>query len=76
MDRQVRMVAGSTILAGLAAGLAWPEARWLSAAMAAGLFYSAVSNTCAMANLLGKLPYNRRIAAGYDLGAVLSALQK
>lgn len=75
MDRQVRLVAGSTVLAGLAAGLAWPRARWLSAGMAAGLVYSAVSNTCAMATLLGQLPYNRRGAEAYDLDSVLTALQ-
>lgn len=76
MDRQVRMVAGSAILAGLAGGLARPRARWLSVGIAGGLVFSAVTNTCAMASLLGKLPYNRRSAAGYDLDAVLSALQK
>lgn len=76
MDRQVRLAAGSLVLAGLAAGLARPGARWLSAAVAGGLVYSAVSNTCAMAAVLGKLPCNRRSAAGYDLDAELAALQK
>jgi len=76
MDRQVRLAAGSLVLAGLAAGLGRPAARWLSAAVAGGLVFSAVSNTCAMAAVLGKLPYNRRSAAGYDLDAELAALQQ
>lgn len=76
MDRQVRMVAGSTVLAGLALGLVRPRARWLSAGIAGGLVYSALTNTCAMASLLGRLPYNRRGAAGYDLDAALSVLRK
>jgi hypothetical protein len=41
-----------------------------------GLVYSAVSNTCAMAAVLGKLPCNRRSAVGYDLDAELAALHK
>jgi rhodanese-related sulfurtransferase len=76
MDRQVRLAAGSLVLAGLTAGIGVPGARWLSAAVAGGLVYSAVSNTCPMAAVLGKLPGNRRIAAGYDLDAELAALQK
>lgn len=75
MDRQVRLVAGSLILAGIVAGLARPYARWISAGVASGLVYSALSNTCAMASLLGRLPYNQR-GGEYDLDAVLSALGK
>lgn len=75
MDRQVRLVAGSLVLTGLVAGLAKPQARWLSAGVAGGLVYSALSNTCAMAAVLGKLPYNQR-GGEYDLNAVLTALGK
>ncbi|MEU4878385.1 rhodanese-like domain-containing protein [Streptomyces sp. NPDC021608] len=67
MDRQVRLTAGSIILLGLILGaLAHPAFELLSAAAAAGLVYSALSNTCAMASLLGKLPYNRTDRAALD----------
>jgi rhodanese-related sulfurtransferase len=59
MDRQVRLVAGSVVLASTLAGLALPKARFVAGAIGAGLTYSALSNSCAMAALLGKLPYNR-----------------
>ncbi|MER5884517.1 rhodanese-like domain-containing protein [Streptomyces sp. NPDC001941] len=59
MDRQVRLTAGALVLAGLAIGGRAPRGRLLSAAVASGLVYSALSNTCAMATALGKLPFNR-----------------
>ncbi|MGI9602667.1 MAG: rhodanese-like domain-containing protein [Acidimicrobiales bacterium] len=72
MDRQVRLVAGSLVLAGVAASLAVPRSKWLAGMVGAGLTYSAVSNTCAMANVLGKLPYNR--TPGCDIDAVVAEL--
>ncbi|WP_030269140.1 rhodanese-like domain-containing protein [Streptomyces sp. NRRL B-24484] len=72
MDRQVRMAAGSLVLAGLAAGLAAPKARWVAAAVAGGLTFSAVTDTCAMAAVLSKLPHNRPRPA--DLSAARTAL--
>lgn len=59
MDRQVRMVAGSIVLTSILASLAAPKARFLAGAVGAGLTYSALSNSCVMASMLGKLPYNR-----------------
>ncbi|WP_442816691.1 rhodanese-like domain-containing protein [Streptomyces sp. NBC_01304] len=59
MDRQVRFTAGSLVLLGLAAGLLTPWALLLSAGVASGLIYSGLSNTCGMAAMLGKLPFNR-----------------
>jgi len=41
--------------------------------VAAGLTFSAVSNTCAMGNALGRLPYNR--GAGCDIEGVLADMQ-
>ncbi len=73
MDRQVRFVAGSLVLAGLIAGLAAPKAKLLSAGVASGLVYSAVSNTCAMGDLLAKLPYNRTDKC--DIAGVLDELR-
>lgn len=59
MDRQVRLVAGGLALTGVLASLVVPQAKWLAGAIGAGLTFSAVSDTCAMAAVLGKLPYNQ-----------------
>lgn len=72
MERQVRLAAGSLVLAGLLAGRRLPEARLLSAGVAGGLVLSALTDTCGMARLLARLPWNRSTAAGLD--ATLAAL--
>ncbi|WP_316528561.1 rhodanese-like domain-containing protein [Kitasatospora brasiliensis] len=59
LDRQVRLVAGSLVIAGVLVDLALPGARWFSAAVGGGLAFSALSNTCAMGSMLSKLPFNR-----------------
>jgi rhodanese-related sulfurtransferase len=74
MDRQVRLVAGSISLVGIVASVVAPKAKWLAGGVAAGLTFSAVSNTCAMANALGKLPYNK--GRGCDVDAVLTEMRK
>ncbi|MFD4029578.1 rhodanese-like domain-containing protein [Streptomyces sp. NPDC058637] len=76
MERQVRLAAGSMVVAGLLTGRRFPAARWLSAGIGAGLVYSAVSNTCGMAAVLSKLPYNSSPRSGADLDATLEALQR
>jgi rhodanese-related sulfurtransferase len=73
MDRQVRLVAGSISLAGLLLSMFIPKAKWLAGGVATGLTFSAVSNTCAMGNALGKLPYNR--GRGCDIEGVLTGLR-
>ncbi|WP_377273687.1 rhodanese-like domain-containing protein [Peterkaempfera sp. SMS 1(5)a] len=75
MDRQVRLAAGTLVLIGLLGDLALPGLRWLSAGVGAGLVFSALTNTCAMGNMLGKLPYNRRAHQAFDLNAALNALR-
>ncbi|MEV5475335.1 rhodanese-like domain-containing protein [Streptomyces sp. NPDC052207] len=72
MERQVRLAAGSLILAGLLTGRRLPAARWLSAGVAGGLVFSAVTDTCGMARILAKLPQNQPKAT--DLDATLAAL--
>jgi len=72
MERQVRLAAGSLILAGLLTGRRLPAARWLSAGVAGGLVFSAVTDTCGMARILAKLPHNQPKAT--DLDATLAAL--
>ena len=59
MDRQVRLVAGALALVAVVSSLAVPWLKWGAALIGAGLTFSAVTNTCAMAGLLGRLPYNR-----------------
>jgi rhodanese-related sulfurtransferase len=72
MERQVRLTAGSLVVLGLAAGTRYRPARWLSAAIGAGLVYSAATNTCGMAAVLARLPYNQPRAT--DLEATLATL--
>jgi hypothetical protein len=69
MERQVRGAAGALVLAGLLASLKFRPAALVSMAVGGGLLFSAVSDTCAMAKVLGKLPYNQ--GAGCDVDAVL-----
>jgi rhodanese-related sulfurtransferase len=72
LERQVRLVAGSLVLAGIVASTVVPKAKWLSAAVGGGLTTAALTNTCAMGNLLSRLPYNRD--AGTDLPTVIAQL--
>ncbi len=72
LERQVRLVAGSIVLTGIAASLVRPKAKFLSGGIGAGLTFSALSNTCAMGNLLSRLPYNR--GASYDAEAALTRI--
>ncbi|MFJ9692450.1 rhodanese-like domain-containing protein [Kitasatospora sp. NPDC101183] len=74
MDRQVRLAAGSLVLAGLLADLALPGARWFSATIGAGLALSALTNTCAMGKALARLPHNRPRPGAPTLDDTLTAL--
>ena len=73
MDRQVRLVAGSLVLAGVLASVFVPKAKWLAGGVASGLVFSAVSNTCAMGDVLAKLPYNQTDKC--DIAGVLDDLR-
>lgn len=73
MDRQVRLVAGSLSLLGIVLSIFVPKSKWLAGGVAAGLTYSAVSNTCAMASVLAKLPYNK--SDNCDIEGVLKQLR-
>lgn len=60
MDRQVRMVAGSLVLTGfLGSKLVSPKLGYLAGAIGAGLTFSALTNSCAMASALQKMPWNQ-----------------
>lgn len=72
LERQVRLVAGSVVLSSVVGSVVVPRLKWLGAAIGAGLTYAAISNTCAMATALSKLPYNRDATS--DTATVLSRL--
>jgi rhodanese-related sulfurtransferase len=55
LERQVRIAAGTLVLAGLLI----PGALPLSYLVGAGLIFAGVTNSCAMGLLLAKLPWNR-----------------
>ncbi len=69
MERQVRGVAGALMLAGLIGSLKFRPLALLSAGVAGGLLYSALSDTCTLAKVLSKLPPNQ--GAGCDVSEVL-----
>lgn len=58
--RQVQIVAGSLVLAGIAASLVQPAMLWLSAFVGMGLVFAGVSGSCALGLLLSRLPWNRK----------------
>ena len=60
MERQVRLVAGSLVLAGvLASRVVHPQAVLLAGGIGAGLTASALTDTCTMGRILSALPYNQ-----------------
>jgi rhodanese-related sulfurtransferase len=72
LERQVRLVAGGLVLAGIVGSLAVPWLKYVSGAIGAGLTAAALTDTCAMGNLLSRLPYNRH--ADCDVDAVVAEL--
>ncbi|MEU9509373.1 rhodanese-like domain-containing protein [Micromonospora sp. NPDC048170] len=73
LERQVRLVAGSIVLASVLGSVFVPQLKWVAGFIGAGLTFAAVTNTCAMGMLLGKLPYNR--GASCDLDTVVGQLR-
>ncbi|MCC9194489.1 rhodanese-like domain-containing protein [Arthrobacter sp. zg-Y916] len=60
LERQVRVVAGSAVVLGLAGGrFVSPKLRMLAGGIGAGLTFSAAANSCAMGMVLAKMPWNR-----------------
>lgn len=74
LERQVRLVAGSIVLAGVLGSLLVPGLQWIAAFMGAGLTVAALTNTCAMGMLLAKLPYNRGDSC--DLDTIVGQLRE
>jgi rhodanese-related sulfurtransferase len=73
LERQVRGVAGAIVLASILASIKLPRARFVAGGVGSGLLFSALTNTCAMGVLLGKLPYNR--GPGCDLDCVIRDME-
>jgi rhodanese-related sulfurtransferase len=59
LERQVRLVAGSLVLAGVLASHWAPKSVLLAGGIGAGLTASALTDTCTMGRLLSALPHNR-----------------
>ncbi|MFI0796982.1 rhodanese-like domain-containing protein [Micromonospora rubida] len=72
LERQVRLVAGSIVLASVLGSVFVPQLKWVAGFIGAGLTFAAVTNTCAMGMLLGRLPYNR--GASCDLDTIVGQL--
>jgi hypothetical protein len=71
LERQVRFAAGTGVLLGV--GLAWMAHPWfiaLTAFIGAGLVFSTVTDTCGMALMLARMPWNQRPKGG--VGATCS----
>jgi rhodanese-related sulfurtransferase len=63
MMRQVQIVAGSLVFTGTVLGaFVSPAFLFLSGFVGAGLMFAGITDTCAMAMLLAKLPYNQKSA--------------
>jgi rhodanese-related sulfurtransferase len=73
LERQVRLVAGSIVLLSIIVSIWVPAARFVAGFVGAGLTFAAVTNTCAMAMVLTKLPYNR--GATCDVDAIVRQLE-
>jgi rhodanese-related sulfurtransferase len=73
LERQVRIVAGALVATGgLLAILVHPMLALLPVVVGSGLVFAGLTDTCAMAMLLAKLPYNR--PASCDVEAMVRAL--
>ncbi|CAN7165474.1 rhodanese-like domain-containing protein [Pseudarthrobacter oxydans] len=60
LERQVRLVAGSLVVLGLAGGkFVSPKIRTLAGVIGTGLTFSAATNTCAMGQAISAMPWNK-----------------
>ena len=60
MERQVRTTAGALVVATLVLGVTMSHYFLIfTALVGSGLVYTGVSNTCMMASLLGRMPWNK-----------------
>jgi rhodanese-related sulfurtransferase len=75
LERQVRIAAGALVATGaVLALLVNPLFALLPLFVGSGLVFAGVTDTCGLAMLLAKLPYNR--AASCDVEAMVAALKR
>lgn len=74
LERQIRLVAGSIVLASILASTIVPGLRWIAGLVGAGLVIAALTNTCLMGALLATLPYNTR-GPSCDIDAAIERLR-
>lgn len=74
LERQVRIAAGSLVLVGAVLG-AFVHPYWLalSAFVGAGLVFAGITDTCGMAMLLAKMPWNQVADSGPKAGSPTGA---
>lgn len=73
LERQVRLVAGSLVIVGLAGGkFISPKIRMLAGAIGTGLTFSAATNTCAMGQAISAMPWNKAAKEPTRESAILS----
>jgi rhodanese-related sulfurtransferase len=73
IERQVRLVAGAMVATATVASIWWQPARFVAGALGLGLVVAAATDTCAMGNVLARLPFNRR-SDGCDLPSLVATL--
>ncbi len=74
LERQVRLVAGGLVAGSVLASTVVPRAKFLAGGVGGGLVFAALSNTCMMGTMLGKLPYNR--GSRSEVEAAVTALTR
>ena len=73
LERQVRLVAGGIVASSVLASVRAPRLRYVAGAIGAGLVIAAVTDTCGLAMLLARLPWNR--SSGTDIDAAVARLR-
>ena len=74
VDRQVQLIAGTMVLAGVALGaFVDPWFLLLAGFFGAGLAFAGVTGTCGLARVLLRMPWNRLPAMPNEGGAVCAA---
>ena len=66
LERQVRLVAGGIVASSVLASVRAPRLRFVAGAVGLGLVTAAVTDTCGLAMLLARLPWNRSSATDID----------
>lgn len=73
LERQVRLVAGGLVAAGVLGSVKVPALKWVAGAIGAGLTGAALTNTCALGMALARMPWNRT-ASPCDVDELVAAL--